>query len=113
MGKSGPLGWGVRGGGGQNRFTRTSFSAFRGESYSKVSRRFSKGQKERVNFTFNGFLDRKFSSKYIMVPGDHEGVVQIRRFSWFYVELRDSQTPFAYVMYAEAPAGFRFGGGTF
>ena len=45
--------------------------------FSKVSRRFSDGQKGSVNLTFNAFLHRKFSSMYIMVPGGSKMVVPI------------------------------------
>ena len=36
-----------------------------------------------VNLTFNAFLHRNFSSRYIIVPGGHEGVVENRLFRDF------------------------------
>ena len=34
-------------------------------------------KRDSVNFTFNAFLNRKFSSRYIMVAGGPKGVVKI------------------------------------
>ena len=65
-------------GGGQNRFSKNLiFKRFAAKFFSKVSRRFSEGQKGSVNLTFNAFLHRKFSSMYIFVPGSPKGVVYI------------------------------------
>ena len=59
-------------GGGQNRvsknlimepFAAKFFSSLRGS------------KRDSVNLTFNAFLHRNLLFRYIMVPGDHEGVV--------------------------------------
>ena len=73
MGTVGPPG-GSRGwGGGQNRFSKNLiFERFAEKFFSKVSRG---SKRDSVNLTFNAFLHRNFSSRYIMVPGGHEGVV--------------------------------------
>ena len=71
------------GGGGQNKFSKNLiFERFAAKFFPKVSRGVLGGSKmDSVNLTCNAFLHRNFSSRYIMVPGGHEGVVKNRRFS--------------------------------
>ena len=65
--------------GGQNRFSKNViFKRFAAKFFSKVSRRFSEGQKGNVNSTFDALLHRKFFPMYIFVPGGPKGVVYRR-----------------------------------
>ena len=76
---------------GQNRCSKNLiFKRFAAESISKASRSFSKGEKGSVNLTFNAFFHRNFYLGPLWFPGrggGHEEVMQIRRFSWFYLEI--------------------------
>ena len=64
MGTVGPPGGSREGG--QNRFSKKLiFERFAAKFFSKVSR----SKRDTVNFSFNAFLHRNFSSRYIRVPG--------------------------------------------
>ena len=63
MGAVGPPGGRGRGGGGQNLFSKNLiFKRFAAKFFSKVSSRYSEGQKGSVNLTFSAFLHRQLSA---------------------------------------------------
>ena len=79
MGTVGPPGGGSRlegRGGGQNRFSKNLiFKRFAANFFSKVSRRFSEGQKGSVNLTFNAFYMENFLLCTLWFPGGPKWVV--------------------------------------
>ena len=64
---------------GQNRFSKNLiFKRFAAKFFSKVSRRFSEGQKGSVNLTFNAFLHKKiFFYVHFCSRGSKRGSVNL------------------------------------
>ena len=62
-------------GGSKSIFEKPHFKRFAAKFFLRFQGGSPKVKKDIVKLSFNAFLHRKFSSRYIMVPGGPKGVV--------------------------------------